>query len=122
MRCPGCGREARGDAKFCEYCGTGLAAPIAEISPIEMPRHARPMPGGVWLVIIGIVVMVAGGVIYAFALTQMVDSTSDWWSDPSNPNEDPFNGAMDAMMVSYIVMCLGTVLLFIGLILLVIHE
>jgi len=73
-----------------------------------------------FLVIIGIVVIAVGGLIYAVAWTETVNS--NWWDDPYSTDPDPFNGFLDLMMVSYVVMSIGTVLLFVGMILLVLNE
>lgn len=45
--CPACARPQPADGRYCEYCGTALAASAAEVSPAPMPaaaRSSRPAP------------------------------------------------------------------------------
>lgn len=118
MKCPGCGREVGDGARFCEWCGTNLVLPAVEGSPIVM-QGKKPLPSPVYLIIIGIIVIVAGGIVYAVAWSQTMN---DLWEDPMYPDSNPFDGLFDLMMLSYIVMAIGTVLVFVGMILLVMNE
>jgi hypothetical protein len=92
--------------------------PAVEGSPIVM-QGKKPLPSPVYLIIIGIIVIVAGGIVYAVAWSQTMN---DLWEDPMYPDSNPFDGLFDLMMLSYIVMAIGTVLVFVGMILLVMNE
>jgi hypothetical protein len=116
VRCPGCGREV-GEASYCEYCGAYLATPAVVSSP-AVAQTEKTMPSQLYIVIIGIAVIIVGGVIYAVAWT---DTMNDFWDDPF-ADDSSFDSMFDLMMASYIIMSIGTVTLFIGLILLVINE
>jgi len=118
LRCPGCGREAREGAVFCEWCGASIVTPAFVSSPVELPSK-KELPSALYVVVIGIVIIAVGGVLYAIAWTESM--SADWWEDPTT-SIDTFGGLFDLMMLSYIVMSIGTVILFIGLILLVMNE
>ena len=47
MICPNCGKEIANDAKFCRFCGTKQAVPLATQQPAPMPAFTQqpaPMP------------------------------------------------------------------------------
>ena len=121
MRCPGCGREASGDVKYCEHCGHLLVEPTVEGSPIVYTQGSKKMPTALWLVIIGFIVIGIGGVFYVVGMSNAVDTSSDWWNDPMSDSSS-FLEAFDIVLAAYVVMLIGAILLFVGLILLVIHE
>ena len=91
----------------------------AVVSSPYVEQAKKPLPSALYVVIIGIVVTIIGGVVYAVAWTQTMD---DIWNDPNFPDTGSIDSMFGLMMVSYVIMSLGTVILFIGLILLVIHE
>jgi uncharacterized membrane protein len=117
LRCSGCGREVGGGARFCEWCGANLVPPVVESSPIVM-QSRKPIPPPLYLIIIGIVIILIGAILYVVAWSQTMN---DFMDDPF-ADSDPFDGFFDLMMLSYIIMAIGTVLLFVGMILLVLNE
>jgi uncharacterized membrane protein len=117
LRCPGCGREAGEGARFCEWCGSNLVPPVVVSSPIVMQSRA-PITTPMYIIIIGIVVILIGGVVYSVSWSQTMHEFMD---DPF-ADSDPFDGFFDLMMLSYVIMTIGTILLFVGMILLVLNE
>jgi uncharacterized membrane protein len=82
-------------------------------------KARAPFPTPLYLVIVGIAMIAVGGVMYAVA---WADSFNDIWEDPMFPDNNSFDGFWNLMMASYIIISIGTVLLFIGMILLVLNE
>ena len=118
MKCRGCGREVRDDVMFCEWCGTSMSLPAVESSQTVL-KAKTPFPTPLYLVIIGIAMIAVGGVIYAVAWSETLNHM---WDDPMNPDVGSFGEFFDLTMASYIIMAIGTVLLFVGMILLVMNE
>jgi len=124
LRCYNCGFENVDRAAYCERC----AAPLGGATPgqIYAPQQQRaPALEENWrlpmfVLILGIAIAVVGVIVYVLGFHSMM-------SDASDPNWDPFveDGFMasfDLLLLSYVIMGVGGIIFFMGLIWLVLKT
>lgn len=118
MKCGGCGRESPENAVFCESCGTRLGMTQSEIARSEISEPATKdirMP--LAILIVGIVITAAGGVIYALAVSHFFHSVTD---DPFG-TMDQASENMSYVLGSYAIMAIGGLVSLLGVVLLILR-
>jgi len=122
MRCATCGRVSSEGAIFCESCGSRLGMPqygMMQAQPMSLEPAKKDIKTPLAIVILGIVIIVVGVMIYAWAMSNAVHNVTN--TDPNNPfgTVDQFVADASLMMASYAVMAIGGLVFLVGLILLI---
>ena len=122
MRCGNCGRVSSDGAIFCESCGSRMGMPqygMMPAQPMSLEPAKKDIKTPLAIVILGIVIIIVGVIIYAWAISNAVHNVTD--TDPSDPfgSMDQFMADASLMMASYAIMAIGGLVFLVGLILLI---
>jgi cbb3-type cytochrome oxidase subunit 1 len=89
------------------------------VQPMSIEPAKKDIKPPLAIVILGIVIVIVGVIIYAWAISNAVHGFTD--TDPNDPfgSMDHFMADASLMMASYAVMAIGGIVFLVGLILLI---